>query len=127
MRHLFLTEYSYNNSYYFVIKTTFFKANSKKNSISFALYSYHDRAILLSEKKMTNDIVELQTEFVQRLFETQNYQVMHYDKKHIRKQFKEKKNDVEKNEFKNEKINRKVRCKNAKIIQDKKNDEFSNV
>ena len=89
MRHLFLTKYSYNDWYHFVIKTTFFKANSEKNLISFTLHSYHDKTISLSEKKMTNDIVELQVEFVQRLFEAQNYQAMHYDKRHIKRQFKE--------------------------------------
>ena len=39
---------------------------------------------------MTNDIVKLQIELMQKLFKVQNYQIMHYDKKHIKKQFEEK-------------------------------------
>lgn len=85
-----MTKYLYNDSYRSIIKTTFFKTNSEKNSISFTLYLYHDKAISISEKKMTNDIVKLQIELMQKLFKVQNYQIMHYDKKHIKKQFEEK-------------------------------------
>ena len=88
IEHLFLAKYSYNDSYHFVIKTTSFKANLERNSIFFVLHSYCDKAISLSEKKITNDIIELQKELIQKLFEVQNYQAMHYDKRHIKRQFR---------------------------------------
>ena len=69
VKHLSLTEYSYNDSYHSIIETTSFKANSEKNSISFALHSYHEKIISLSEKKMIKNIVKLQDELIQRLFE----------------------------------------------------------
>ena len=76
IEHLSLTKYSYNDSYHSMIETTSFKANFEKNSISFALHSYHDKIISLSEKKMIKNIVKLQNELIQRLSKAQNYQVM---------------------------------------------------
>ena len=40
---------------------------------------------------MIKNIVKLQNELIQRLFEVQDYQAMYYDKRHIRRQFKERK------------------------------------
>ena len=90
VEHLSLTEYSYNDSYHSIIETTSFRANFEKNSISFVLHSYHEKIISLSEKKMIKSIVKLQDELIQRLFEAQDYQTMYYDKKHIKRQFKER-------------------------------------